>query len=177
MPSPKQNFFVFYNGPYSGKEEKVLYASSSKNAFLPGTALGSNTGGQGGREMFSLVTSSGCCFCHSRQRASNHSEAAPSLSLSDLLFQVPDWVGISNKPPTVDTYTGSWHQLGTRTTQLQAHSSPRQLTNWTVKLRCQSSYDARGRQQAQTVGPQSSPWFALLKQLWNSNRSRLFLSH
>lgn len=38
--------FGFYNGPYSGKEETVVFASSSKNAFLPGTALGSNTEGQ-----------------------------------------------------------------------------------------------------------------------------------
>lgn len=37
----KTELFGFYNDPYSGKET-VLYASLSKNAFLPGTALGSN---------------------------------------------------------------------------------------------------------------------------------------
>lgn len=156
--------FGFCNSPYSGKEETVVYSSSSKNSFLPGTALGINTDGQGGREILSLVTNAGCCFYHSGQRASNHWEKASSFSLSDLLFQVLDWVCISNKPPMVGTYTGSWHKVGTRTAQLQAHRSPRELTNWTVKLSCQSSYHARGRWQVQTVCPIVQPPFCGLQQ-------------
>lgn len=151
MPSPKRNLLFSIMVPILAKRRHWFMPLHQR--MLSFLALGSNTERQGGKEMLSLVTSAGCCFCHSGQRASNHSKKSIFFLLSDLLFQIPDWVCITNKPPTAGTYTGSWHEVGTRTTQLQARSSPRELTNRTVKLRWQRSYNARGRQQQQTVCP------------------------
>lgn len=47
----------------------------------PGTALGSNSEEQGGRERLALGTYAGCCFCSPGHGVSNHSKEASSFSL------------------------------------------------------------------------------------------------
>lgn len=76
MPSPKRNLLFSIMVPILAKRRHWFMPLHQR--MLSFLALGSNTERQGGKEMLSLVTSAGCCFCHSGQRASNHSKEASS---------------------------------------------------------------------------------------------------
>lgn len=80
MPSPKRNLLFSIRVPILAKRRHWFMPLHQR--MLSFLALGSNTERQGGKEMLSLVTSAGCCFCHSGQRASNHSKEASYFQTS-----------------------------------------------------------------------------------------------
>lgn len=180
-PATKTKYFVFHNGPNSGKEETAVYASSSKNAFFraemarycPGQQqwrTGRKRKAGFGNLCWMLLLQPWARGFKSFKRGiflltfqpSSSRYLMESILLTSCLRQAPiqavgtSWVSRQHRQP--------------------AHSSsPRQLTNGTVclllKLRCWSSCNAWVRQWQQTVCLESSPLCAFLVEIWNPSRS------